>query len=58
MTTSMVILGLFILLLFIENQRERNKMYKSLIKEISDYFQEDIAVKKSILEEINKRSEI
>lgn len=58
MTTSMVILGLFILLLFIENQRERNKMYKSLIREISDYFQEDIAVKKSILEEINKRSEI
>jgi len=50
MSTSVVLLGLFILLLFIENQRERIKMH--------NYFQEDIAVKKSILEEINKRSEI
>lgn len=58
MTTSMVILGLFILVLFVENQRERNKMYKLLTKELSNYFQEDIAVKKSILDEINKRAEI
>jgi hypothetical protein len=58
MSTSVVLLGLFILLLFIENQRERIKMHRLLTKEISNYFQEDIAVKKSILEEINKRSEI
>ncbi len=58
MSTSVVLLGLFILLLFIENQRQRIKMQRLLTKKISNYFEEDIAVKKSILEKINKRSEI
>lgn len=55
MNTSVIILGLFILLLFVENQRERNKMYKSVIKDLANYWHDDIEVKKAILEEIEKQ---
>jgi hypothetical protein len=51
---SFILLGLFILLLFVENQYRLNKLRNKIFNEVIHCWQEDIEVKKAILEELRK----